>query len=81
MGMVVSNSFGKAKLKYDDIRDLVLAEKVRKKNSGELLGSGSTLNVDYRGRGNNRDYKGSNKGRSKSRNRGKSRSYLGQSAC
>ena len=29
--MAVSNSVDKAKLKYDDIRDLVLLEKVRKK--------------------------------------------------
>ena len=38
MRMAVSNSAGKAKLKYDDIRDLVLAEEVRRKDSGELLG-------------------------------------------
>ena len=81
MRMAVSNSAGKAELKYDDIRDLVLTEEVRRKDSGELLGSRSALNVDYRGRGNNRDYKGSNMGRSKFRNRGKSRSHLGQSVC
>ena len=81
MRMAVSNSVDKAKLKYDDIRDLVLAEEVRRKDSGELLGSGSALNVDYRGRDNNRDYKGSNRDRSKSKNRGKSRSYSGQSVC
>ena len=77
MRMAVSNSAGKAKLKYDDIRDLVLAEEVRKKYSDELLDSGSALNVDYRGRGNNSDYKSSNRGRSKSKNRGKNRSYSG----
>ena len=54
---------------------------MQKKDSGELLGSRSALNIDYSGRGNNRDYKRSNRGRSKSRNRGKSRSYLGQSVC
>ena len=75
MRMAVSNSAGKVKLNYDDIRDLILAEEVRRKDSGELLGSGSALNVDYRDIGNNRDYKGSNRGRSKSKNRGKSRSY------
>ena len=46
MRMAVSNSVGKAKLKYDDIRDLVLAEEVRRKDSGKLLGSRSALNVD-----------------------------------
>ena len=75
MRMAISNSVGKAKLKYDDIRDLVLVEEVRRKDSGELLGLGSTLNVNYKGKGNNRDYKGSNKGRSKFKNRGKSKSY------
>ena len=50
-------------MKYDDICDLVLAKEVRKKDSDELLGSGFALNVDYWGRDNNRDYKGSNKGR------------------
>ena len=68
-------------MKYDDIRDFVLAEEVRKKDSGKLLGSGSALNVDYRGRGNNRDYKGSKNGKSKSKNRGKSKSYSGQGVC
>ena len=56
MRMAVSNSASKVKLKYDDIRDLVLAEKVQRKDFGELLGLESTLNVDYRGRGNNRDF-------------------------
>ena len=60
MRMAVSNAVGKAKLKYDDIRNLILAEEVRKKNSGKLLGSGFALIVDYRGRSNNKDYKGSN---------------------
>ena len=44
--MAVSNSAGKAKLKYDDIRDLVMVEEVCKKDSGELLGSGSVLNAN-----------------------------------
>ena len=81
MRMTISNSAGKTKLKYDDIRDLILAEEVRRKDFGELLGLGSTLNVDYWGRGNNRDYKGSNMGRSKSKNRGKSKSYSRQGVC
>ena len=45
--MVVSNSVGKVKLKYDDIRDLVMAEEVRRKDFDKLLDSGSALNVDY----------------------------------
>ena len=34
--MVVSNSIDKIKLKYDDIRDLVLVEEVQRKDSDEL---------------------------------------------
>ena len=73
--MVVSNSIGKEKLKYNDIRDLILAEEIRRRDAGETSGSGSTLNLEIRGRGND---KNSNQGRSKSRNsnqnRNKSRS-------
>ena len=46
---------------------------MQRKDSGELLGSGSALNVDYQGRDNNREYKGSNRGRSKFKNKGKNR--------
>ena len=81
MRMTVSNSVGKTKLNYDDICDLILVEEVRRKDSCELLGSGFALNVDYKGKGNNKDYKSSNKGKPKSKNRAKSRSYLGQSVC
>ena len=73
--MAVSNSTGKEKLKYNDIRDLILAEEIRRKDAGETLGSGSVLNLETRGRGND---KNSHRGRSKSinsnRNRSKSRS-------
>ena len=74
MRMAVSNSTGKEKLKYNDIRDLILAEEIRRKDVGESLESGSALNLETRGRGNDRN---SNRGRSKSRNsqnRSKSRS-------
>ena len=33
MRMVVSNSTGKNKLKYDDIRDLILSEEVRRRDA------------------------------------------------
>ena len=75
MKMTVSNSTGKEKLKYNDIRYLILAEEIRRRDAGETSGSGSALNLKTRGRGNNRN---SNWGRSKSinsnRNRSKSRS-------
>ncbi|KAG6639444.1 hypothetical protein CIPAW_10G100900 [Carya illinoinensis] len=68
MRMAVSNSAGKSKLKYDDIRDLILAEEVRKKDSGEISGLSSALNADSRGRSHDRN---SNRGRSKSKYRGR----------
>ena len=77
MRMAVSNSTGKEKLKYNDIRDLILAEEIHRRDAGETLGSSSTLNLETRGRGNDRN---SNRGRSKSRNsnRNRSKSRLGQ---
>ena len=75
--MAISNSIGKEKLKYNDIRDLILVEEIRRKDAGETSGSGSALNLETRGRGNNRN---SNRGRSKSRNsnRNRSKSRSGQ---
>ena len=63
--MAVSNSIGKEKLKYNDMRDLILAEEIRRRDAGETSRSGSALNLETRGRGNDRN---SNQGRSKSRN-------------
>nr|CAN80991.1 hypothetical protein VITISV_021529 [Vitis vinifera] len=77
MRMAVSNSTGKEKLKYNDIRDLILAEEIRRRDAGETSGSGSALNLETRSRGNDRN---SNQGRSKSRNsnRNRSKSRSGQ---
>ena len=63
--MAVSNSTGKEKIKYNDIRDLILAEEIRRRDASETSRSGSTLNLETRGRDNSRN---SNRGRSKSRN-------------
>ena len=75
MRMTVSNSTRKENLKYNDIRDLILAEEIYRRDVGETSGSGFALNLKTRGRGNDRN---SNWGRSKSRNsnwnRSKSRS-------
>ena len=65
MRMVVSNSTGKEKLKYNNIQDLVLAKEIRRRDAGETSRSSSPLNLETRGRGNDRN---SNQGRSKSRN-------------
>ena len=54
---------------------------MQRKDSDELLGLSSALNVDYWGKCNYRDYKGSSRGRSKSRNKGKSKLYSGQGVC
>ena len=77
MRMIVSNSMRKEKFKYNDIRDLILAEEIRRRDAGETSGSGSALNLETRGRGNNRN---SNQGRSNSRNsnRNRSKSRSGQ---
>ena len=71
MRMAVNNSIGKEKFKYHDIRDLILAEEIHKRNAGETSGSGSVLNLEIRGRGNDRN---SNQDRSKSRNSNRNRS-------
>ena len=77
MRMTVSNSARKEKLKYNNIRDLILAEEIRRRDSGETSRSSFALNLETRGRGND---KNSNQGRSKSRNfnRNRSKSILGQ---
>ncbi|RVW51035.1 Retrovirus-related Pol polyprotein from transposon TNT 1-94 [Vitis vinifera] len=51
MRMTISNSTGKEKLKYNDIRDLILAEEICRRNAGETSGSGSALNLETRGKG------------------------------
>ena len=79
--MVVSNSARKAKLNFDDTRDLILAEEVRRIDSGEIFGLKSALNVENQGRGNRKDDRSSNRGRSKSRHKDKSRSHFGQAVC
>ena len=37
MRMVVSNSTGKVKAKYNDIRDLILVEEIRRRDASETL--------------------------------------------
>ena len=69
--MAVSNSTGKEKLKYNDIRDLILAKELRKRDASEILGSSFSLNLETSGRGNGIN---SNWGRTKSRNSNRNRS-------
>ena len=71
MRMAVSNSTGKEKLKYNNIWDLILAEEIRRRDASETSRFGSALNLETRGRGNDRN---SNQGKSKSRNSNQNRS-------
>jgi len=67
----MSNSAGKSKLRYEDVRDLVLGEEVRRKDTGETSGSGTVLNLEKRGKGQERKFlkciSKSRKARSKSK--------------
>ena len=69
--MAVSNSTVKEKMNCNDIRDLVLAEEIYRKDACETLGSSFTLNLKTRGRGNDIN---SNQGRSKSKISNRNRS-------
>ena len=60
MRMIVSNSIRKEKLKYNNIRDLILAKAIRRRDVGETSRFGSALNLETRGRANDRN---SNQGR------------------
>ena len=62
MRMIVSNSIGKEKLKYNDIRDLVLVEEIHRRDASKTSRFSSTLNLETRGRGNDRN---SNRGQIK----------------
>ncbi|KAE8692217.1 Receptor-like serine/threonine-protein kinase SD1-8 [Hibiscus syriacus] len=59
----VNSSSGNNKLKFDDVRDLVLSEEIRRRESGEASTS-SALHTESRGRTSERN---SNRGRSKSK--------------
>lgn len=66
----ISNSTGKRKLKCDDVRDLILSESTRRKESG--VSSGEAHACDNRGRGRQQGGSASHLGRSKSRGPGRS---------
>ncbi|KAL5819203.1 hypothetical protein ACOSQ4_023045 [Xanthoceras sorbifolium] len=72
----VSSSSGNNKLKFDDVRDLVLSEEIQRRESGEASSS-SALHTESRGRTSERS---SYRSKSKSR-RGKSRSGKKDFSC
>ena len=55
MRMAVSNSTEKEKLKYNDIRDLILTEEICRRDASETSRSSSALNLETRGRGNDKN--------------------------
>jgi hypothetical protein len=72
--MAMSNSVGKSKLSYEDVRNLVLGEEVHRKDAGETSGFGAALKLEERGRGQERN---SGKGISKSK-KARSKSKFGR---
>ena len=50
MRAVPSNSIGNSNLKFNDVKDQILVEELRKKNPGEATTSNFALNVRTRGR-------------------------------
>lgn len=62
--MAISNSTKKIELNYDDVRDMILTEKVHMKDSREFSGTDLALNVDNQCRG---PIKSKNMSRNKSR--------------
>ena len=52
--MAVSNSAGKSKLKYDDIRDLILSEEVHRRDAGANKTQDQALVMENRGRNRSR---------------------------
>jgi ribosomal protein L19E len=69
----VSSSAGKSKLKYEDIRDLIVSEKMHIRDFSEASCSSAALNLETRGKGYGRK---SGQGRSRSR-KGRSESGFG----
>ena len=72
MREAITNSIGNAKLKFIDVRNTILVEEVRRKDSSKASTSNSALNVDNRGRISKRN---SNKGNG---NQGKSKNGRGK---
>ena len=52
----VSNSTGNSKLKFNDVKDKILAEEVHKKDLGEATTSNCALNIGTRGKSYDRNF-------------------------
>jgi hypothetical protein len=53
--MAISSSTRKSKLKYEDIQDLILSEKVCKRDSSEASCSDAALILETKGKGYGRN--------------------------
>ena len=72
MRMAVSNSAGKSKLKYDDIRDLILSEEVRRRDASISNAQDQALVMENRGRNRGKGFDDWAKSNDRSQSRGKS---------
>ena len=70
--MAVSNSARKSKLKYEDIRDLILSEKVRRRDAGISNAQDQALVMENRGRNRGKGFDDWAKSNDRSQSRGKS---------
>ena len=68
MRAAITNSIENAKLKFIDVKNVILAEEVRRKDSGEASTSNSALNVNNRGRSSERNLNKDNGPQVKSKN-------------
>lgn len=66
MRVVVNNTVGNVKLKYNDIQNLILIETVRRRDFSKISCSSYAMNIDTRDKGHDKS-KSKNKYKSKSR--------------
>ncbi|CAH9109835.1 unnamed protein product [Cuscuta epithymum] len=75
----VSASSGKEKLKFDEVRNLVVSEEIRRKESG--LASRLALSTENRGRINSKSKSNRDRSRSKSKSNSKGKKDISQIKC
>ena len=72
MRIAVSNSAGKSKLKYDDIRDLILSEEVRRRDAGSNNAQDQALVMENRGKNRSKGLDDRAKSNDRSQSKGRS---------
>ena len=78
--VAVSNSSGSGKIKLEDVVASIIGEESRRKTTGKDVVSGSALNTEERGRSTKKGDNKRGKGRSYSKNRGRSKFRGGDEA-